>query len=630
MSRAAAEPLIFRWIVTASVVLAITACRDDQPVNPGETTARPPTIMASTGSGPNGTWHYAKPGGIKSGPGADSTTGAWDLQHAMKGAPDPNLGGNQLQPGDTVWLLGGDYRNPTPEPGRPVDTYFATVHGDSGLPIVFRQKRGANPPAVLRRDIVFEAYQTSKATLVVDQNAHHTEYWDFEIGHNVAATSRTAPTLGWELAHPIWNLGDYTKFVNLILHDGGSGILNDGSAVGDRAPQGVVISGCIIYNIGWDDSDGGHGHGLYLKNNLAPLVAADNIIFNEFGHGIQIYTETDQADELTNIQVKGNVIFNSGTLAIDYLTHHGTYSNLGALGLKASTFLLFEKNMLYFSSQSPGGRNLNGTNLVYWESPHPLGPPNQPNQRNANYVVGGSATSPVAGGGTGTTGADGWTVIAADLISTLPWAGVNTKIIRRTAADPNRVNVVIYHGANAPGTETVDLGTLPDGSTFLFSGDSFVVSDALAFRQVVDHDHYSTPRTLTLTAQAPPAPSPAGTLSGPTPGPAFNVFVVTRTPPPPQLAPPTNCQMVRQGPPPPQQTTYLKVTWTNGDPTASTEVTIERGGIPVHVETVSPGLTSYFYPPNGVGGQYLARVRHVKSGSTPSASCTTNQVTISN
>jgi hypothetical protein len=97
----------------------------------------------------------------------------------------------------------------------------------------------------------------------------------------------------------------------------------------------------------------------------------------------------------------------------------------------------------------------------------------------------------------------------------------------------------------------------------------------------------------------------------------------------PPLASPTNCQMVRQGPPPPAQTVYLKVTWTNGSPAAPTEVTIVRGGIPVRTETVSAGLTSYFYPPNGVGGQYWAYVRHVR-GVASSGSCTTNSVTIDN
>jgi len=109
----------------------------------------------------------------------------------------------------------------------------------------------------------------------------------------------------------------------------------------------------------------------------------------------------------------------------------------------------------------------------------------------------------------------------------------------------------------------------------------------------------------------------------------FGSMVAELPLPPPPLAPPTNCQLVRLGPPPPQPTAYLKVTWTNGTPSASTEVTIIRGGVPVFQTTVSPGLTSYFYPPNGQGGQYWAQARHV-SGALTSAYCTTNSVTISN
>src|SRR5919206_2251566 len=116
--------LFMRTFLSLSSAIAAGACRSDE--HPTGVGIRADGFFASTGTGPNGTWHYVKPGGISSGTGADSLNGAWGLQHALNGAPDPALGGNQLQPGDTVWLLSGTYNG----------TFTETVVGQPGLPIV--------------------------------------------------------------------------------------------------------------------------------------------------------------------------------------------------------------------------------------------------------------------------------------------------------------------------------------------------------------------------------------------------------------------------------------------------------------------------------------------------------------
>ncbi len=90
------------------------------------------------------------------------------------------------------------------------------------------------------------------------------------------------------------------------------------------------------------------------------------------------------------------------------------------------------------------------------------------------------------------------------------------------------------------------------------------------------------------------------------------------------LAPPTNCTLQKIPPP----SGYLKVSWTNGDASASTEVSIWYNGVWNVVSTQSPGVTQYFYILGGQTGLFQARVRHVKSGSTPSTYCLTNTVTV--
>ena len=91
------------------------------------------------------------------------------------------------------------------------------------------------------------------------------------------------------------------------------------------------------------------------------------------------------------------------------------------------------------------------------------------------------------------------------------------------------------------------------------------------------------------------------------------------------LAPPTTCLLEKIPPP----ANYLKVSWTNsGESGVSTEVSIYRSGFGWSVvATKAPGITEHFYSPPG-GGLYQARVRHVKTGSTPSPYCTTGSVTV--
>jgi len=91
-----------------------------------------------------------------------------------------------------------------------------------------------------------------------------------------------------------------------------------------------------------------------------------------------------------------------------------------------------------------------------------------------------------------------------------------------------------------------------------------------------------------------------------------------------QLAPPTNCTLQKIPPP----SGYLKVSWTNGDASASTEVWINANGVWNLVSTESPGITQYFYILGGQHGLFYARVRHVKAGFDPSNYCNTGSVTV--
>jgi subtilisin family serine protease len=88
------------------------------------------------------------------------------------------------------------------------------------------------------------------------------------------------------------------------------------------------------------------------------------------------------------------------------------------------------------------------------------------------------------------------------------------------------------------------------------------------------------------------------------------------------LPPPTSCTLEYI-----PQPHYLKVSWVNGDASASTEVQIMKSPFDWQlVGTDAPGVTQHFYVASS--GLYYARVRHVKTGSTPSDYCNTNAKTV--
>lgn len=73
------------------------------------------------------------------------------------------------------------------------------------------------------------------------------------------------------------------------------------------------VYGCLIYHNGWQGPDGAHGHGICSQNETGSKLFRDNIIFNQFDKGIQIFGS--DAAELKNFHLEGNTIFNNGILA---------------------------------------------------------------------------------------------------------------------------------------------------------------------------------------------------------------------------------------------------------------------------------------------------------------------------
>jgi hypothetical protein len=97
------------------------------------------------------------------------------------------------------------------------------------------------------------------------------------------------------------------KIINNIIHDTGMGVFS-GAASAD-----MEVTGNLIYFNGWNGPDRGHGHGIYGQNQTGQKIFRDNIIFGNYGYGIQAYGTSNSF--LRNFVIDGNVAFGNGALA---------------------------------------------------------------------------------------------------------------------------------------------------------------------------------------------------------------------------------------------------------------------------------------------------------------------------
>ncbi len=252
------------------IVPAAAAAPAPAPASQPTPAAPNPDIPAPT-SGRQ--WHVS-PNGTAGGNG--SAGAPWDLATALRGPAS-------VAPGDTIWLHGGAYGNGT-------TIFESRLRGTASAPIVVRQ------------------YPGERATVNggIATYSPYTWYWGFEI-------TNTNPNRGAERAAPecidTYEGSTGVKLINMVLHDCAQGV---GFWV--YSPDSEAYGNLIYYN-GWQGggTDRGHGHGIYVQNKDGAKQLADNIIFDQFGLGIQAYGSSNTA--LNNVSIDGNVIFNNGSIA---------------------------------------------------------------------------------------------------------------------------------------------------------------------------------------------------------------------------------------------------------------------------------------------------------------------------
>jgi hypothetical protein len=226
---------------------------------------------------------HASPGGTPQGNGSEAKP--WDLATALAAT-------ETVKPGDTVWLHGGTYRG----------GFASRLSGKAGAPIVVRGRPGQ------RATIDTHPRDERDNGLLVIFGAD-TVYRDFEVtcSHPQRET-KIAGSWPADIRRGSVDIrGDRIAVVNLVVHDcaNGFGFWSEG--------EGGEISGCLIYNNGWQGPDRGHGHGIYAQNARGIKKIKDNIVFHQFGYGIHSYGSAKAA--VKDFEIDGNIVFENGCLA---------------------------------------------------------------------------------------------------------------------------------------------------------------------------------------------------------------------------------------------------------------------------------------------------------------------------
>jgi hypothetical protein len=232
---------------------------------------------------------YVAPTGSPRGDG--SLASPWDLATALSHPA-------AVRPGATIWVRGGTY-------GSGVTMFRSKLVGTAVAPIVVRNYRGER--ATIDGGLQIGCCDRDPKP---DQGAF-TWFWGLEITNTVPVRTGTAASDS-DLASSIlvnavdvWAPG--VKLINLVIHDARQGI-----GIWQEALETEVHGNLIYYN-GFQASDRGHGHGIYVQNDEGMKTISDNIIFSQFAAGIHAYGSSQA--HVRNITEDGNIIFNNGAIS---------------------------------------------------------------------------------------------------------------------------------------------------------------------------------------------------------------------------------------------------------------------------------------------------------------------------
>ena len=216
-------------------------------------------------------------GGSPSGDGSQESP--WDLASVLTSSG--------IKPGDTVYIHEGTYNG----------IFTVELYGTQTAPIVIRP---------WHNDVVIidGAGHASGTRAIVEFDGQYTHL----VG--ITITNSTADHLYYDTSHNndgVYFVGPGNKLLNCIIYD------NSGNGIAFWNPAiNAEVSGCIIYQNG-AIGERGHGHGLYVQQGTNGIkTIRNNIIFNSFGKGIQVYGTNVPVH---NTLIEDNIFFNAAIAA---------------------------------------------------------------------------------------------------------------------------------------------------------------------------------------------------------------------------------------------------------------------------------------------------------------------------
>jgi parallel beta-helix repeat protein len=262
-----------------------------------------PMFETAHGQTLSGREYHVSPAGVSTNDGSPQRP--LDLATALS-AKSP------ARPGDIIWLHQGIYRG----------AFKSAVAGTATSPIIVRQYPG-------ERATIDSSSSGGYDSLSI--TGPHTWFWGFEIASS--DTKRVSGQTGsWpqdlRRGYGAVSIAPGTKFINMIVHDNANGLGLWTQSVGGEA------YGNVVYYNGWQAPDRAHGHGIYTQNASGSRVIADNIIFNQFSHGIHAYGS--EVASLDNITLDGNIAFKNGDLGTGGMYANGRDILLGGYRVAAS------------------------------------------------------------------------------------------------------------------------------------------------------------------------------------------------------------------------------------------------------------------------------------------------------
>ena len=228
-----------------------------------------PAITAATD-------HYVATNGSPSGDG--SMGNPWDLQTALNQPAS-------VQPGDTIWLLGGTYVSTS-------GGFLSNLNGTETSPIIVRNYDWQR--------VTIDGQVNSMALEVLGS---YTWFWGLEIMSS--CTQRVLIQTTAVCAVGVGAYGPDDKYINLIVHD-----TSQGFSAFNASPDNEFYGNLIYYN-GFVGPNRNYGHGMYLQNDTGTKTVSENFVGDNADEGIQIYGSGNA--DLINFFVSANTLYNTGS-----------------------------------------------------------------------------------------------------------------------------------------------------------------------------------------------------------------------------------------------------------------------------------------------------------------------------